>query len=71
MRVSFCGFFCYLCFLACLCYAVLSVRAALWSPAGKGLASWLSCVMFSCIFVIFPYGVPGQVWYLIVLIPDL
>ena len=28
-------------------------------------------VMFSCVFVILPYGVLGQVWYLIVLIPDL
>ena len=28
-------------------------------------------VMFSCIFVTFPYGVLDQVWYLIVLIPDL
>ena len=34
-------------------------------PAG------LLCVMFSCVFVTFPYGVPGQVRYLIVLIPDL
>ena len=28
-------------------------------------------VMFSCVFVTFPCGVLGQVWYLIVLIPDL
>ena len=28
-------------------------------------------VMFSCVFVTFPSGVLGQVWYLIVLIPDL
>ena len=45
--------------------------AALWSPAGKGLASWLSFVMFSCVFVLFPYGIIGRVWCLIVLIPDL
>ena len=31
----------------------------------------LLCVMFSCVFVIFPYNVLGQVWYLIVLNPDL
>ena len=31
----------------------------------------LLCVMFSCVFVTFPYGVPGQVWYLIISIPDL
>ena len=27
--------------------------------------------MLSCVFVTFPYSVPGQVWYLIVPIPDL
>ena len=27
--------------------------------------------LFSCVFVTFPYGVLGQVWYLIVSIPDL
>ena len=27
---------------------------ALWSPAGKGLASWLSFVMSNCEFVTFP-----------------
>ena len=25
--------------------------AALWSPAGKGLTSWLMYVMFSCVFL--------------------
>ena len=45
--------------------------AALWSPAGKGLTSWLLFVMFNCIFVIFLCGILGQVRYLIVSIPDL
>ena len=27
---------------------------ALWSPAGKGLTSWLSFVKFNCEFVTFP-----------------
>ena len=31
----------------------------------------LLCFVCSCVVVIFPYGVPGQVWYLIVLIPDI
>ena len=31
----------------------------------------LLCVMFSCAFVTFPYDFQGQVWYLIVSIPDL
>ena len=47
--------------------------AALRSPAGKGLTSWLSSLyrMFSYVFVSFPCGALGQVWYLIVSIPDL
>ena len=45
--------------------------AALWSPAGKGLTSWVSFVMLNCVFVTFPCGILGQVWYLIVSIPDL
>ena len=44
--------------------------AALWSPVGKGLTSWLLFVMFHCVFVTFPCGILGQVWYLIVSIPD-
>ena len=27
--------------------------------------------MFSCVFVTFPYGIVGQLWYLIVSIPGL
>ena len=45
--------------------------AALWSPAGKGRTSLLLSVMFDCIFVTFPCGILGQMWYLIVSIPDL
>ena len=45
--------------------------AALWSPAGKRLTSWLSFVMFNCVFVTFPCSLLGQVWYLIVSIPDI
>ena len=45
--------------------------AALWSLAGKGLTSWLLCVMFNFVFVTFSCGVLGQVWYLIVSIPSL
>ena len=45
--------------------------AALWSPAGKGLTSWLLFVMFNCVFVTFPCGILGQVWYLIVSIHDI
>ena len=38
---------------------------ALWSPAWKGLASWLSFVVSNFEFVTFPIGILGQVWYLI------
>ena len=42
---------------------------ALWSTAGKGLTIWFLFVMFIRVFV--TYGILGQVWYLIVSIPDL
>ena len=57
----------------CLVFVMLSrlFIAALWSPEGKGLTSWLLFVMFFfCDFVTFPSGILGQVWYLIVSIPD-
>ena len=44
--------------------------AALWSPAEKGLTSWLSFLMFYCVFVTFPYSLIGHVWYM-VSIPDI
>ena len=62
----------HLCYLY-LVFVMLSrlFIAALCSPAGKGLTSWLLFVMFNCTFVTFPCGILGQVWYLIVSIPDL
>ena len=47
--------------------------AALWSPTGKGLTSWLTCVVCDSLlcFVTFPYGVLGQVWYLIGVVSSL
>ena len=60
---------CYLYFL----FVKLSrlFTAALWSPAGKGLTAWLLFVMCNCVIATFPCGILGQVWYLIVSIPDL
>ena len=58
----------------CLVFLMFSrlFIAALWSSAGKGLTSWLLLVMFNVfVFVSFPCGIPGQVWYLIVSFPDL
>ena len=46
-----------LCFLSCVCYAIVRARlfiCALWSPAGNGLTSWLSFVVYNCEFVTFP-----------------
>ena len=61
--------FCYFCFVFVFVLLSCLFLVPLWSPAGKGLA--FLCVMFSCVFVTFPYGVLGQVWYLIVSIPEL
>ena len=40
--------------LRLLCLCVCLFICALWSPAGKGLTSWLSFVMSNCEYVIFP-----------------
>ena len=55
----------------CLSWFGVCSLLPLWSPAGKGLTSWLSFVMLNCVIVTFPCGNLGQVWCLIVLIPDL
>ena len=60
---------CYLCSVFVMFSCLLI--GALWSPAGKGLTSWLLFVMSYCDFVTFPFGILGQVWYLIALIPGL
>ena len=62
---------CFLSFLCLLCLCTRLFKCALWSPAGKGLTSWLSFVVSNCEFVTFPIGILGQMWYLIVSIPDL
>ena len=46
--LSFCSVLC----LLCLCARLFI--CALWSPAGKGLTSWLSFVVSNCEFVTFP-----------------
>ena len=58
-------------FMSCVCHAFVSVFAAVWSPAGKGLTSWLLFVMFNCVFITFPCGILGQVCFLLVLFRDL
>ena len=43
----------HLCYF-CLVFVMLSLLfiAALWSPTGKGLTSWLSFVMFICVLLL-------------------
>ena len=36
------------CFFCLLCFHVPLFINALWSPAGKGQTSWLTCVMYNC-----------------------
>ena len=60
-------------FLFCLVFAMFCARlfiCALWSPAGKGLTSWLSFVV-SSVSLSLSHSYPGSGVYLIVSIPDL
>ena len=64
----------HLCYL-CLVIVMLShlFIAALWSPKRERAAADLRLVLVCdvyCDFVTFPFGILGQVWYLIVSIPD-
>ena len=56
---------CEICGSTCLCARLFS--CALWSPAGKGLTSWLSFVVYNCEFVNFPLllWVRCGTWFLI------
>ena len=54
-------------YLFCLVFAM---SLCVWSPAGKGLTSWLSFVV-SAVSLSLSIGILGQVWYLNVSIPDL
>ena len=60
---------CYFCIVLVMLSRLLI--AALWSPARKGLTSWLSFVVLDCVVVTLPFGILGQVLYLIVSIADL
>ena len=45
---------CCFCLVVLLCFHARLFIGALWSPAGKGLTSWLSFVMSNCDVVTFP-----------------
>ena len=56
-------------FRVCLCFTVLSAHCYLEITCLERVDLLdLFCVMFSCVFVTFRFGVPSKVWYLIVLI---
>ena len=57
--------------LLCLCARLDMFICALWSPAGKGLTSWISLVVSDCEFVTFLLVSWVRCGYLIVSIPDL
>ena len=58
-------------FMSCVCHAFASVHCCL------VVTCWETADLFDLVcdsyfdFVTFPCGILGQVWYLIVLIPDL
>ena len=67
-----------LCFCSVLCLLCLCARlfiCALWSPAGKGLTSWLSFVVSNCEFVTFPLvswvGCGTWLYWLLIFAPSL
>ena len=62
----------HLCYFCCvlLCFHTRLCVDALWSPAGKGLISWLSFVVSDCNVVTFLLVSGDQVWCLIVSIPE-
>ena len=54
-RYFFCGSFYVLISVLCLlCLCMRLFICDFWSPAGKGLTSWHSFVVFYCEFVAFP-----------------
>ena len=54
IRSSFVDLLCFDSVLCLLCLCARLFICALWSPAGKGLTSWLSFVVSNCEFVTFP-----------------
>ena len=62
----FCGSFLLFVFVLFSCLFLAALCSGEWAD----LLAFLY-VMFSYVFVTFPYGVPGKVWYLIVSNPDL
>ena len=51
---------CYFCHVFLVCFLACLFIDALWSPAGKGLTSWLSFVMSNCECLIPSHWYPGS-----------
>ena len=62
-------YWCYLCLVIVMLFA--SVHCCLVVICWERADLWLLFVMFDCVLVTFPCGILGQVWHLIVSIPDL
>ena len=58
-------------FMSCVCHAFASVHCCLVVTCWERDDLLLLFVMLICVFITFPCGILGQVWYLIVSIPDL
>ena len=58
-------------FISCVCHAFASIYCCLVVTCWERADIWFLFVMSNCDFVTFPCGILGQVWYLIVLIPDM
>ena len=58
-------------FMSCVCHALASVNSCPVVTCWERADILALVVMSICDFVTFPCGILGQVWYLIVLIPDL
>ena len=56
--------------MSCVCHAFASVHCCFVVTCWEK-ADLLALVCDVCVFVSFPCGILGQVWYLIVSIPDL
>ena len=68
----FCGSFLLFMFHVCLFHTVSGVPCCLvmtYRERAELLA--LLCVIFPCVFITFPFGVSGKMWYRIVSVPDL
>ena len=56
--------------VSCVCHAFATVHCCLVVTCRQRLNSWLMFVMDIVILLLFPFGILGQMLYLVVSIPD-